>query len=371
MGNSARKKPEVMNEIPQETQQKLSPEAAKEIMVSLLKKEGNWVEWGKATQKLQKAGYTPQQIFEETGFQASHQNLIIVASQVYESVASSKVPEAVLTYYLGPRSDVLYEFRILNQEQRASAATIAQEKRIEAEEAKDVAKAIKEFGLFRQLPAGFTEHPGDAVAYNFWKLAKQKKDLQQRSPLIVQGLKYANSQSAREAIEKLLIEFAGATPEKKAPLLPIYRLESEEQLPVIIPVAGNYPLTSKDFQAVKCVTSEEPFRVVEANDKVKLMPVPGWQVVLKASDPVGIFMPSDQLSKQIAGKPETVLAVIDRSCKQWDVNSYFLVEYQEGLEIKWFAENPDVSILGQLILILRPKKIIDENVITQPWQMDD
>jgi hypothetical protein len=27
--------------------------------------------------------------------------------------------------------------------------------------------------------------------------------------------------------------------------------------------------------------------------------------------------------------------------------------------------------LGQVILVLRPKSIFDENNLTQPWQMDD
>jgi len=360
-----------MNEIPEKTAERLSDEEAKELVRSLLHKEGNWVQWGKGAQMLQKAGYTPQQIFEETGFQASQQNLIIVASQVYESIVKENGSQEVLSYYLGPRSDVLYEFRILNQEQRAQAAQIAQEKRVEAELAKDIAKAIKEFAFFSQLPPGFTNHPGDAVAYQYWKLAKQKKDLQGRSPLIVQGLRFAHSQSAREAIEKLLSDFAGGVPTRKAPLLPLYRLELEEELPRLIPLAGTFPLTKQDIEAVKYITCEEPFRVVEVTEKMRLMPVPGWQAVLKAEDPVGVFLRSEELSEQMGGKSETVLAVIDRQLKTWDVNSYFLLETLEGLQIKWFPEDPNLTILGKLVLVLRPKKIIDENIITQPWQMDD
>ena len=184
-------------------------------------------------------------------------------------------------------------------------------------------------------------------------------------------MKFAYSQSARETIEKLLTEFTSGSQAKRAPLLPIYRLELEEELPRIIPIVGNFPVTSKEVEEVRYITSEEPFRMIEVSEKVKLIPVPGWQVILKASDPVGIFIKSDQLSQQIAGNSETVLAVIDRQNKQWDVNSYFLVESQGLLEIKWFPQMPDVSILGQLVLVLRPKKIIDENIITQPWQMDD
>ena len=52
---------------------------AEELLRSLRQKEGTWVEWGKACQQLQKAGYNPQRIFEETGFEPIQQNQIIVA----------------------------------------------------------------------------------------------------------------------------------------------------------------------------------------------------------------------------------------------------------------------------------------------------
>ena len=65
--------------MPQNHKIELEEAEAKEIMRSLLHKEDTWVEWGKKCQILQKAGYSPMKIFEDTGFQASQQNLIIVA----------------------------------------------------------------------------------------------------------------------------------------------------------------------------------------------------------------------------------------------------------------------------------------------------
>ncbi len=119
-----------MNDKPQEISQQLGQEQAEELMRSLLHKEGTWVDWGNICQQLQKAGYNGQTLFEKTGFQASQQNLIIVAAQVYESLVSTGVSEDLLSYYLGPKSDVLYEIRILNQEQRAIVAQLSHEKNL-------------------------------------------------------------------------------------------------------------------------------------------------------------------------------------------------------------------------------------------------
>lgn len=356
--------------MPQESQTNLSTEEAQELMRSLLHKEGSWVDWGKVCQQLQKAGYSAQKIFEETGFQASQQNLVIVASQVYNSISQADLAEEVLKYFQGPRSDVLHEFRILNQSQRVAAAQLAYEKKLDVDGAHQVARAVKDFSRLSQLPPGFTKHPGDAVAYLCWKNARQKKDLQARSRLIAQGLKFAHSQTAREKIETLLSDFT-VIPTSTAPLLPIYRLESENELPYIVPLAGSFPLTRPQIEAVAQITREEPFGNIKIKGDAAVVPLPGWQAILKATDPVGFFERSDRLPASVSGKTEQVLVIIDRAIQEWNVNSYFLVETEDKLELQWFEEAPELNIIGQLVLIMRPKKILDENNITEPWQMDD
>ncbi|MCZ8096635.1 MAG: hypothetical protein O9972_01835, partial [Burkholderiales bacterium] len=62
---------------------------------------------------------------------------------------------------------------------------------------------------------------------------------------------------------------------------------------------------------------------------------------------------------------------IDRVLAEWDVNNYYLVERDNSVSLQWFDSPPDVTILGQLVLILRAKNILDEENITEPWQMDD
>lgn len=359
-----------MNNMPQESQSKLSIEETQELMRSLLHKEGSWVDWGKVCHQLQKAGYTAQKIFEETGFQTSHQNLVIVASQVYNNIAQANLAEEVLTYFQGPRSDILHEFRILNQEQRAAAAKLAYEKKLDIDGAHQVARAIKDFARLSQLPPGFTNHPGDAVAYICWKNARQKKDLQERSRFIAQGLKFAYSQTAREKIEKLLSDFTVVSA-RTAPLLPLYRLESQNELPYIVPLAGSFPLTRQEIESVAKITREEPFGNIKISGDAAFVPVPGWQAILKSRDPVAFFYPSDRLPTYISGSIEQVLVIIDRANQEWNINGYFLVETEDKLELQWFEEAPDLTIIGQLVLIMRPKKILDENNITEPWQMDD
>lgn len=355
---------------PQSPEYKLSPEETDALFRSLLHKEGTWVEWGVGCQQLQQSGHSAQEIFEQTGFQTAQQNMIIVAAQVYQSIASSGVPEDLLAYCRGPRSDVLYELRILSHSQRAIAAQVCQAKSLEFDGAKELARAMQEFARLPQIPDSFTEHPGDAVAYQAWRSAKQKKDLQARTRLIAKGLKFAHSATARQKIEQLLSDLT-TSPTKAAPLLPLYRYDEDTNVPLLIPVAGSLPLESDRLLSVPPLKQASPFNLVTVATATSLVPLPSWQNVLTAGDPVVIFHQTDQLPQPIPGKPEPVLILLDRQQTTWNDNSYFAVDADGKVELGWFAEAPIAKILGQVLLVMRPKKILDENNLREPWQMDD
>lgn len=343
---------------------------AEELLRSLRRKEGTWVEWGKACAKLQKAGYSPQAIFEETGFEPIQQNQITVAAQVYTTLGNANAPTNVLAHFERKGSDILYEFRILTQTERVTAAELVQAKNLNTDDAREVTKAIKEFSRLKHLPEGFSSHAGDAVAYQCWKLAREQEDLQERSRLIARGLTFAYSETARQKIEHLLTDFTVAKT-RTNPLMPVYRLESEVELPRVLPVVGKLPLTPTDLQAVPLIVETEPFRLVKFSGEGAWVPIPGWQVVLQAEDPVVILSDSGHLPTPLPGLLEEVLVVVDRAQRQWDINSYFVVELAGQLEFQCFEEPPNLPLLGRIILVIRPKRILDEEFTKELWQIDE
>jgi Rubisco Assembly chaperone C-terminal domain/Rubisco accumulation factor 1 alpha helical domain/Rubisco accumulation factor 1 helix turn helix domain len=345
-------------------------DSAADLLQALRRKEGIWVEWGRACQQLQKMGYSPQRIFEETGFEPIQQNQIIVASQVYSSMLSVGIDENVRSRFEQTGSDTLYEFRILTQPERAAAAKLVVDKGIDSEGAREVAKAMKDFSRLSVPPAGFSSDSGDAVAYYYWKLARQNSDLQARSRLIAQALRFANSETARQQVESLLTDFT-VTRNRPAPLLPVYRLDSEEQLPRVLPVVGKLPLSTTDLQAVPLVEAEGGFGLVKFSGTGAWVPVPGWQVILNAVDPIVLLTDSDQLPNPLPGKLEEVLVVVDRAQRQWNPDSYFLLDQDGQIHLQWSNDPPEMPVLGQVILVMRPKRILDENFTKDPWQIDE
>ena len=127
---------------------------------------------------------------------------------------------------------------------------------------REIAKAVKEFSRLSKQPEGFTDHPGDAIAYQVWKSARQKADLQERSRLIAKGLRFAHSDSARKQIEQLLMDFT-VVPATPAPRQPVYRQDSDEDLPRVLPVVGKLPLAAADLKAVPMIEETEPFGMVQ------------------------------------------------------------------------------------------------------------
>jgi hypothetical protein len=343
---------------------------AQEFLIKLRQKQGNWVEWGTAIAHLIKVGYNPQEIFEETGFEPIQQNQVVVGAQVYHSLAQGGASVATQEYYSHKSSDVLYELRLLTGAERAAAADLTFIHKIDADEARDIAKAIKDFSRLPVLPTGFTANPGDAVAYQAWKLARQNSDLPQRTRLIAKGLRFAHSQTARQQLEQLLVDLS-VTPVRLAPSLPVYRLESDEHLPRILPVVGELPLTPAEITAVPLITEIGPFGIVKHSGEQAWVAVPGWQVLLNAEDPVVIIASTEQFPKSVPSRPEPVLVVVDRAQRIWDISSYFMFAQDDRVDFRWFETAPEIPLLGKIIVIVRPKKILDEEITKDSWQIDE
>jgi Rubisco Assembly chaperone C-terminal domain/Rubisco accumulation factor 1 alpha helical domain/Rubisco accumulation factor 1 helix turn helix domain len=342
---------------------------ADDVLLKLRRKEGSWQEWGQWCQQLQKSGYSPQQIFEATGFEPIQQNQLTIATQVYGSLISVGVSDTVKARFERTGSDSLYELRVLTQTERAAAAELIVEKGIDSEGSKEVAKALKDYSRLAKPPEEFKVYPADAIAHYYWKLARQQADLQMRSRLIALALRFAASDSARIQVEKLLTDFT-VSKQQKSPRVPLYRMESADDQPRIMPVVGKLPMTVEDLKAVPLVEDEGPFHMLRFVGAGAWVALPGWQVVRTAEDPVVVLADHTHLVLEDEAEGELLL-LIDRAQREWDDNSYFIVEREGQLCIDWFASEPGEPLLGQVKVVLRPRKVLDEDFNNDIWQYEE
>jgi len=362
-----------MTQSPETPPQKpqLSQAEAQGLLQSLRRKEGTWVQWGQACLKLQQAGWRSPDIFEATGITPSDQNQIIVAAQVYGSLIQSDNPAdpAVQIHFLSAGSELLYALRVLDQKGRVQAATLALDKQLTLTETQELVTALKNFARRPSPPPGFTREAGDAMAYQCWRRARERGDLQDRSRLIAQGLKFAQSVEARQQLEALLTDFT-VVPCSSAPALPVYRPEAEEELPRIVAIAGTLPLDRQVLEAIAQPEPEGPFDSITSSRGGAWVALPGWRTIRNAQKPVAVLCQSDQFPVPLPGAIEPVLVVVETQFEEWQRDRHYLFANPDQLAVGWFEEKPDVPLAGQVLLILRPRKILDENALASDWSVD-
>ncbi|AFY68460.1 hypothetical protein Pse7367_0143 [Thalassoporum mexicanum PCC 7367] len=348
------------------------------LITQLRQKQGTWVDWAIACQQLQKHGQSAQQIFEQTGFEPIQQNQIIVAVQVYAGLVEDNASEPTLNHFKQRGSDSLHELRILSKPDRLAVAELLVSRGMDSIAAKEAAKAVKEIQILSEAPSGFTRHPGDAIAYQAWKSAQNQRDPQQRAKFISKALQFAHSDTARTEVEKLLTGLVDPTV-AKAPRLPIFRLEESDEMPRVLPLAGKLPLTVADLQAIPTVETIEPFRMVRTSGDFTWVALPGWQVVRRAIDAVVILADTDtfkeasgqEIRSSFPNQAEEILLLVDRAQVEWQSDRYYAVEKDGKIALTWFGQAPTQELLGQVLLILRQPRILDEELAVDVWQVDE
>ncbi|MEN9203611.1 MAG: RuBisCO accumulation factor 1 [Thermostichus sp. DG_1_6_bins_120] len=345
------------------------------LFTQLRRKEGSWLDWAQACQILQQQKITPQAIFEATGFEPIHQNQIIVAAQVYEGMVKAGAAQAVLEYFGRKGSDILYELRILSPKDRVQVAELILNRNLKADDAHDIARAVKNYAQLRERPEGFTDHPGDAVAYQAWKTAQQTRDLQERTRALGRAFQYVHSEGARQHIERLLSTVAASSQPKVLPKLSVYR--PEEDLPRLLPVVESFPLSRAEWEQLSTFEPKGPYRLIHSQGWQTWVALPAWPVIQSATDPVAIQIENGLLgtllNQQIPAEEasDPVLLVVDRAVRQWQSEGFFLVDRSGSLQVEW-QESPGAdSLLGRVLMALRPPRILDEVVAQDPWQLED
>jgi hypothetical protein len=347
------------------------------LLEQLRRREGGWLDWAKACQSLQHQKMTPQAIFEATGLEPAQQNQMVVAAQVYEGMAKAGASAALLEHFAQRGSDILYELRILSPKDRIRVAELVVSRNLGAGEAHEIARAVKSYAQLQQLPEGFTDHPGDAVAYQAWKTAQQSRDLQERTRAIGRALQYVHSETARRQIEQLLTTLALGSRRKLLPRLSVFR--PEEELPRLLPVAGSLPLATATWEGIPPAAPQGPFGWVSGAAGQMWIALPAWPALQRAADPVALQV-ENQLLGSLLDQPvaaeeeqDPVLLVVDRAVRTWEGRAgVFLVDREGWLSLEWIDEDlPPSPLLGQVLMAIRPPRIFDEEVAQDPWQLEE
>jgi hypothetical protein len=205
-------------------EQCMSPE---EMLGRLRSLAGHWHELARFLPALQRAGYDSVAVEEATGLERRVQNVWNTAAQVYESVKGVLPPDQ-LAHFDVEGEVLLYELRFLSVRQRAPAAAYIVENNLSPAEAQVLARASKEHERRAGHKEGFSDTPGDVLAYKYWRDALECRRQDDVDACARKGLAVADTDEARAKLTTLLEDDAGPVISLPTAILTILRLSRDE-----------------------------------------------------------------------------------------------------------------------------------------------
>lgn len=287
---------------------------------------------------------------------------IVLSAQVYKSLGAQGFPEDQLRFFDIAGSGVLYELRVLAVNQRRSAAEYIIENNLDAKGVRDLAKAIKDHERKRggEGRDAFSQAPGDAMAFAYWRNAKEATSEQERDSLVEQGLSVVVTDAGREKLEELLSKNKDVK-KKVTARLQLVRLQKDETTPRAIPVVGSLSeVSAADVEAAPVARTDTLFPIFTTTGHGKWVAIPSWTAISEAQAPIGILHPDAKTLPGDAGVRTSggpALVVVDRSDREVSEEHYYLVERisAPGLALIQGSDASEAGqVLGRVVVAVRP-----------------
>lgn len=279
---------------------------ANDMLNKLRSRAGKWHELAKYFPGLNAKGVDTAGIDEATGITPAQQNKFMVAGTVHDSLVSSgKVSAEIISYFDSDEgADLLYPFRFLAAERRVAAALYVVQNALEEQDCEMLARAMKEYERRPVERVGFSDQPGDCLAFKYLRDAFECRRREDQIKYVHKGLSVATSDEAIKRLEELLKEEAPAALNTTTATLTVLRLSADELGFRPLPVAGQLgEATAASLQGAPTASQSGSFGVFNiSSDGYQWVALPVWQVLALAKEPVAIAIPDcSQVPAVIAG----------------------------------------------------------------------
>jgi len=163
-----------------------------------------WHEAPAHLRELKRRGYTPSQIEGFTGMHPREQADTEIQASVFHSLRGQLGSDQSERFIEFHARSLLPHLRTLDINRRIATAQRLADTSGSEEDAAEAVKAFKLFDLFPQDAHGFSDSPGDAIAYKLFRQAREeKRRVKEATKHIKRALDIVESSAARERIEGL------------------------------------------------------------------------------------------------------------------------------------------------------------------------
>ncbi|BDA49792.1 Rubisco accumulation factor 1, chloroplastic [Coccomyxa sp. Obi] len=346
---------------------------------------GQWHELAELVPALAKLGIDNTIIEAETGIERAQLNAWLVSVQVYESLKrSGELTPAQLAYFdREDGAELLYEMRLLSTNRPPTAAYIA-DNELDPPMATLVARSVKEQQRRKGENEGFSDAPGDCLAYKYYRDAMEAKKEDAKLSYVEKGLEVAVTDAARAKLRTVMAPKEEAAPEaaQSGARLEVMRLTREEMAFQPVPLLPNLPrLSAAALAAAPRLRQSGPFSAFTVPPSVadqQWVALPAWNLIRLAQRPVAITIEdcmqvpaivaaanprSDEAKLRLRGAG---LLIVDASPKKVSDDVYYVVENAKGgLEIVEGSKLDGVTPCAQVLVCCRPPSMNFSSVATE------
>ena len=335
---------------------------------------GHWRTLAGLLPGLARSGVDAMAVEVETGVERATQALWATAAQVHSSLKSDLHADALSAFDgadSGPAT--LNELRNLARDVRAAAALYLAEKGVDPAAAATLARAHREWDRRPVERAGFSNTPGDVLAFKHFRDAAECRREGAKEAALKKGVAVADTDAARARLAELSTE---AIPRVEttvdAPPLTVTRLARTDTqiMPVGVVGAALGAATAGDVATAPTSATSGPFSAFGGGGSgERWVSLPAWAALARAGDPVAVPIPDCASVSAIiaalgADTPAAVAAlkgpgllIVDRKPRGGTAapSPAVLVETMSGGPLEIVARRDGAT--AAVLYVLRPPKV--------------
>ena len=360
-------------------EQKITDELDTNQMIMMLRQRaGHWFQLAKYIPALQKAGYIPDQIFDETGIENKEQVLWQTWLSTYASLKASKAfPSELLPYfeteYSG--SPCLSQINFLPSGKRDAAAEFIARREFTEEQSRELVRAYEIRDGMAAIAKDFGKSPGECLAFKIWRDIQELQryeGVDKAESMRDRGLQYAETDKSKGRLESATEMFRMEATGEVSNLAAAKAANAESRLMAVQPVSsvrldfeevefrpvavvGAFSkLTTKAIklaQVVEKVGTNDPsniFKTFRPQGTSDWMAVPNWEALENSKEPIATFV--GNTAKELpnidglSNKSEAAMIIIDRGSTSASPAHYYLLAKKSSVVLSGAGESETVAI---------------------------
>jgi hypothetical protein len=371
----------------------------------LRQRAGNWYELAPLFPKLMRSGFTPDDIFDETGIEPKEQSLWATWTAARGSlVADPRFPNEKLDYFTPEwNAETLSALQYLPAEKRGAFGEFIVDNAFNLEQTKELVKSVEIRASHDSQAKGFGRGPGECLAFKMWRDVQEVQryeGLTRVNELVEKGKKYAEEQSTRERLDALVemweIDLAegsdlmegglmGTAKASGASKIQAVRLDAEELAFKPVPMLG--PLEKLQPSAVIAVEAIKPngmFNTFTPTGSKQWVALPSWAALAEAKVPFAVLVGNTGTLRgagDLSEREEPALLIVDKAAQTPNPSSFYLAVRESsiqlaggkgaeildvfpGKETMEMERNGKCTVIGRVVLAVRAPGFRDDGMTT-------